>query len=98
MHFHEVIVTQGFCHIFERILLLLDAKSIVACRQTCQAWHDFISNDHQDIRFWKCVVKKIRFKRVLIHPKWIEVQQEMYLQNDRHVAHVQLKFFGIWVP
>lgn len=43
-NYHELITTQGFCHIAQEIFQYLDDSSLAKCRQVCKNWQQFIDN------------------------------------------------------
>ena len=74
--FEEIFTNQGFNHITENILLILDAKSLWKCQLVCKALHQFIKSLEKSIKLKKNdykIIRKIRWQQTLGHPTWSAV-------------------------
>jgi hypothetical protein len=71
--FEEIFTNQGFNHITENILLILDAKSLWKCQLVCKALHKFIKSLEKSERLKKNdfkLIRRIRWKTFLAHSNW----------------------------
>ena len=74
--FEEIFTNQGFNHITENILLILDAKSLWKCQLVCKALHQFIKSLEKSIKLKKNdfkIIRRIRWQNSLGHPNWSAV-------------------------
>ena len=75
-----LVTTPGLVHIFEEIVNQMDTKSVFRSSLVCKSWWQVIQNHPKR---WRCVIRRIRIKEVLIHPDFrgilesIEVKKEL---------------------
>ena len=96
MDVKTLINNQGFLHISEKIILLLDKKSILECRMVNSSWKNIIDNPI----FW---VKKCDQKGISkdLHNVLIDTIQKITDSELRQEAAVCLSMFhsaGYWTP
>ena len=104
-----LITTPGFVHIFEEIINQMDTKSVFRSSLVCKSWWQVIQNHPKR---WRCVIRRIRIKEVLIHPDFrgimesVEVKKELkdlclvlrqFLEDKRiRILNRGAKFKDIW--
>ena len=74
--FEEIFSNQGFNHITENILLILDAKSLWKCQLVCKALHQFVKSLEKSIKLKKNdvkIIRRISWQNSLSHPNWSAV-------------------------
>ena len=74
--FEEIFTNQGFNHITENILLILDAKSLWKCQLVCKALHQFVKLLEKSIKLKKSdvkIIRRISWQNSLSHPNWSAV-------------------------
>ena len=66
--------SKSFPHLLEKILLSLHTSDIMRLTQVCKQMLTFIM---QCEKIWKVVMKRLRFKYILIDPFWVTLQGKM---------------------
>ena len=85
-----LITTPGFVHIFEEIVNQMDAKSIFTCPLVCKSWWQVIQNHP---KWWRCIIRRIRIKKALIHPDFRGIMQSVEAKKDiRNLGSVLKQF------
>ena len=85
-----LITTPGFVHIFEEIINQMDTKSIFTCPLVCKSWWQVIQNHP---KWWRCIIRRIRIKKALIHPDFRGIMQSVEAKKDiRNLGSVLKQF------
>ena len=85
-----LITTPGFVHIFEEIINQMDTKTIFTCPLVCKSWWQVIQNHP---KWWRCIIRRIRIKKALIHPDFRGIMQSVEAKKDiRNLGSVLKQF------
>ena len=74
-----LITTPGFVHIFEEIINQMDTKSVFRSSLVCKSWWQVIQNHPKR---WRCVIRRIRIKEVLIHPDFRGIMESVEVKKE----------------
>ena len=90
MELAVLITTPGLVHIFEEIINHMDTKSLFTCPLVCKGWWRVIQNHP---KWWRCVIRRIRIKKALIHPDFRGILQSVESKKDIKNLGLVLKRF-----
>ena len=86
-----LITTPGFVHIFEEIINQMDTKSVFRSSLVCKSWWQVIQNHSKR---WRCVIRRIRIKEVLIHPDFRGIMESVEVKKELKDLFLVLRQFS----